>query len=186
MRLHTSLEWHEVADAIYRAKARGNVAIGVVLMQGGRTTGSRTHDRRFNVQLAADPGTPLPFGYRDQYGKRLHTRRARNFGRPGEFYDFGKAATWHEWGWFMAEVFALDPLAMFGSHAYGYDGVADFHRKTGERFHVENEVPVEVPAVLDRARARVAESEALLNDHIDTYVFGPEAAMTYTGDRSRW
>lgn len=46
-----------------------------------------------------------------------------------------QAATWDEWGVFFAHIFAADPHALAGSQKYpAYDGAADFHRQTGNRF----------------------------------------------------
>lgn len=46
-----------------------------------------------------------------------------------------QAATWDEWGVFFAHIFAADPNALAGSQKHpSYDGTADFHRQTGNRF----------------------------------------------------
>lgn len=37
-----------------------------------------------------------------------------------------QAATWDEWGWFLAHLFTVDPNAVAGP----YKGSEDFHRKT--------------------------------------------------------
>lgn len=40
------------------------------------------------------------------------------------------AASWTEWGWWLAYLFAWDPAMRAGEYA----SVDDFHRKTGNRF----------------------------------------------------
>jgi hypothetical protein len=42
------------------------------------------------------------------------------------------AATYSEWGWFLAEVFRDDPQAICGP----YKGLSDFNRKTRDQFTV--------------------------------------------------
>lgn len=48
-----------------------------------------------------------------------------------EFGDLN-AASWDAWGIFLAYLFEIDPAA----ECWAYDGWSDFHRKTGDRFHV--------------------------------------------------
>lgn len=147
MRLHTSLTYEQVEAALHRAKGKGHVATdvqfqdtqpeGAVSYRLMAEHGSHTHDRAFEIQLGVsklDPYQPLPADYVNQFGKRQKTRRSTNGG--GNAW----AATWHEWGWFMAEVFAADPDAMFGNRGkpgrpgWGYDGVTDFDQKTNYQF----------------------------------------------------
>lgn len=84
--------------------------------------GSRSHKRAFNVILESD-GTP------DQKG--TPRRRKRNAGtaawRAGEV---GFAASYDDWGYFLAALFKEDPSAVAGS----YKGAADFHAQTKERY----------------------------------------------------
>jgi hypothetical protein len=147
MRLHTKLTYEQVEAALRRAKNKGHVATDVQF-QGTQPDGamsyrliaeygSRTHNGAFDVQLGVskyDPYVPLPADYVNQYGKRQKTRRSTN----GKHYTW--AATWHEWGWFMAEIFDADPRAMFGNRGkpgrpgWGYDGVDDFDQKTNWQF----------------------------------------------------
>ena len=78
-------------------------------------TGSRTHDRAFTVHLTGDSG-------------RQPNRRGQNY--PGT-----KAATWDQWGVFIAMLFAKDPSAVFGTVKYPtYRNASDFHMKTADRF----------------------------------------------------
>lgn len=45
-----------------------------------------------------------------------------------------KAATWDEWGMVMADLYTLDPEAMWGNKSWGYSDAEDFHLKTQNRF----------------------------------------------------
>jgi len=58
------------------------------------------------------------------YGAR-HTRN-RNSGRYGGTSHSGYAATWMDWGWFMAVLFRYDPAAVIGH----YDGREGFLHQT--------------------------------------------------------
>lgn len=85
--------------------------------------GSRTHRRAYEVRLSAFPG-------RDRNGKarRPMTNNASFYGA------FDKAATYDEWGFWMAQVFDRDPGARF---AGAYDGAEDFHQKTRYHYSLE-------------------------------------------------
>lgn len=151
MRLHTRLTYEQVEEALRRAKSKGHIA-GDVEFQGTQPSGSvsyrligqfgsNTHDRAFEVQLGVDrnlPYTPLPADYVNQFGKRQKTRRTSNSHKNTTY-----AATWHEWGWFMAEIFEADPQAMFGNRGkpgrpgWGYDGRDDFDQKTNWQFDTD-------------------------------------------------
>jgi hypothetical protein len=142
MRLHTSLTYTQVCDALNQVKHAGQVTEDVRFMVMDRH-GSRTHPRAFEVQLGTWCQTSLPEGYRDQDGKLMHVRRFKNTGNRGASSGYGCdedvwSATWHEWGWFMARVFNMDPHARFGSlKGWHYDGYGDFMRKTNEQFTVQ-------------------------------------------------
>lgn len=138
MRLHTSLTWLEVHNALQRAKDAGKVTEDVQFLGYDRHN-SRSHERAFEIQLGTYDKTSLPPGTKDQYGKNMKTRRYKNSGDSGAesgwFEPAVYAATWHEWGWFMREVFDADPGALFGSvKGHGYNGTADFHEKTNGAF----------------------------------------------------
>lgn len=147
MRLHTSLTQTEVYGALVRAIKAGHVTGDVQLIVFAQM-GSMTHPRAFEVQLGTYDKHSLPAGYRDQYGKLMHVRRYKNGGNAGatsEYYGRDGAvwaATWHEWGWWMAEVFKADPGARFGPRpsadrhgGYGiYASPDDFHEKTHGAF----------------------------------------------------
>jgi hypothetical protein len=136
MRLHTSLSEVQVMAALQRAKDAGHVAEDVSFtILSARP--SRTHTRQFEVQLGVDkslPYKPLPDNYVNQYGKRQKTRRSTN----GSARTW--AATWHEWGWFMAEAFEADPDSRWGDdpnrakHPWGYFDQSDFDQKTEYAF----------------------------------------------------
>lgn len=72
-------------------------------------TGSRSRDHAFTVYLSGS-------STRNSHG-RTH-----------------KAATWDEWGVFIAALYRIDPGAMFGSARWGYMDADDFHMKTCDRF----------------------------------------------------
>lgn len=70
--------------------------------------GSRSHADKIEVRLYA-------------YNSRPHYNATRRT-QSGEYY----AATWGEWGVFIANIFAADPNAIVGQ----YKGVKDFHSQT--------------------------------------------------------
>lgn len=47
--------------------------------------------------------------------------------------DF-KAATWDEWGVFLAHLFYRDPQMFAGTKNWNYDGAEHFNRRTDDRF----------------------------------------------------
>ena len=71
----------------------------------------------------------------------LRSRFCRYCPNPGtgtRNYEGHLAASWTEWGWFLARVFEQDPDARCGD----YRGEADFHAQTGGRF-IEPRTPRE-------------------------------------------
>ena len=138
MRLHTSLTDVQVSNALFRAQRKGLVTPDVYFAVFGPGR-SQTHPHAFEIQLGTDSQDSLPAGYTDQHGKHLRVRRARN----GHSDSTRWAATWHEWGWFITEIFAADPSARWGAdparcarpkYAWGYASEADFHAKTDGAF----------------------------------------------------
>lgn len=121
MKLHTSLTASEVADALGTVKNLGRAGTDVEFA-GLRYEKSLSRRHGYVIHLASETKTGPDLGPRT-------ARRRVNSGvyGAGEWY----AATWEEWGWFMAEVYALDPAARWSC---GYRDSADFHRKTGGRF----------------------------------------------------
>lgn len=134
MRLHTKLGYAEVYNALRVAKAKGRVTQDVSFAIDD-SYGSRIAPQAFEIQLGTCDKNSLPEGYTDQNGHRLRVRRYKNSGSSGA--DSVYSATWHEWGWFMAEIFAADPEAVWGGKSWGYHGVTDFHEKTGYLFMEE-------------------------------------------------
>lgn len=139
MKLHTSLTPVEVTQALGRAQNKGRITRDVhfTVFIPER---SLTHRYGYEIQLGTYDQDSLPAGYADQNGRTMRVRRARGANQG----DARWAATWHEWGWFIAEVFAADPGARWGSdparsrHPWGYFSPADFHGKTGGQFQLRN------------------------------------------------
>lgn len=110
MKLHTSLARTDVCAALRAVKADGQMAEDVMFMQLD-AEGSRTHERGFKVQLGTyDPGSGP--------GKSRHFKNSGQYGASRVW-----AATYDEWGYFIAEVFRRDPGASFGP----YKCLADLH-----------------------------------------------------------
>lgn len=135
MKLHTNLRSGEIYDAMHNAHEKYGVSVHVNVADLVYRQ-SRSHERAFDIQLGANVNDDLPLDYVDQHGKRMRKRRTRNSGNSGTFYGLppgpGRyAATWHEWGHFMSEVFKMDPDARFDRV---YDGAEDFHEKTNGEF----------------------------------------------------
>jgi hypothetical protein len=110
MHVHTNtLDVGDLADIL---RATGLAARGVYLdderggPNGATSHRSRSHARRLTFYLVATPG----------YG-----RRWANSGHKGAGTD--KAATYDEWGVFLAELFTRDPDAKAGQYvgAAGYE-----------------------------------------------------------------
>jgi len=113
MRLHSdTLDGMAVRGALESARDAGRISWSVGFMTLD-TKGSRSRARGFEIRLEAEPGDG-------------HRRTNTGTRGAGDYY----AATWDEWGYFIAELFALDPAAIFG----GYDGAADFHAQTKGKF----------------------------------------------------
>lgn len=138
MKLHTNLYSQGLRDALRRAKDKGLITEDVHFTVF-RPERSMTHLHGFEIQLGTYNQDSLPAGYTDQNGRTLRVRRARNASQG----DARWAATWHEWGWLIAEIFAADPAARWGANpdrcsrpewAGGYASPEDFDRKTDGQF----------------------------------------------------
>jgi hypothetical protein len=130
MRLHTSLTWQQLIDALDRTKTAGRIAPDVQFASMTEY-GSRAHSHSFEIRLGTDCKFSLPAGYTDQRGHRLTARRSAGHQEFGGSY----AATWHEWGWLINEIFTADPGARWGSEKNPrYADPADFERKTNGAF----------------------------------------------------
>lgn len=113
MKLHTNtLTRSDIREALAESKAAGFVdaAVGFEMLED---KGSRSHSHAFEVQLG-------------WYGEKIKGdgRRYKNTGKNGA--DIVYAATYDEWGQFIAELMERDRDAVFGTYK-GYDG---FHEAT--------------------------------------------------------
>lgn len=111
MKIHTSVLTADHFYAALKATAPG------VFFAELRREGSRSRTAGFNVLLESD-GTP------DKDG--TPRRRARNRGKGGYDGHPGFAASYDDWGRFLAALFLVDPDAIAGPYK-GYD---DFHAQT--------------------------------------------------------
>jgi hypothetical protein len=85
------------------------VKAGVDLQRQTRH-GSRSRDRAYDVILS---------------GSSPYWANSGGYGADGF-----KAATWDEWGWFLAHLFEVDPSV----RTRDYADASNFHRKTHNRF----------------------------------------------------
>jgi len=81
---------------------------GVTIESAG-LHGSRSHDHKWSIYLS---------GSSNRYSN----------GRDH------KAATWDEWGVFMAALYRVEAAARWGTKSFGYADAWDFHQKTQDRF----------------------------------------------------
>ena len=109
MRIHTSLTWQQMHDALTAAGAP-------ISFETLTDHGSRTHPRSFEVRLEGSGG-------RNNTG---------HFG-AGDY----NGATWDEWGAFFGALYDLDPDARCGgtSKRPVYARADHYHFVTGHRFH---------------------------------------------------
>ena len=118
MKLHTRLRNPEIAACMIRAKQAGHMAADIEFTQFAHEN-SRSHWRGMLIQL----------GTTDRFSRPgPGSRKFKNSGSLGAGSLY--AATRDEWGWFIAEVFAADPDAVFGP----YRSPEDFREKTGNAF----------------------------------------------------
>lgn len=112
MRIHTDTL---TARDIYDAADRAGDAVSVTFTQHG----SRSRARAFNVTLTGSS-----------------SRRPNSGGYGAGGYGDTYAATWDEWGMFLAELFRRDPAMIAGSPGRPvYADAEHFHWTTGGRFH---------------------------------------------------
>ena len=106
-----------VIHALQAEKMAGRIDAGVNFMTMTRH-GSRTHANGFEIQLHANT--------------RNNGRRAGNTGSYGAMdAGDGYAATFDEWGWLIAALYAIDPDMVVGSpRTPVYAHAANFHHKT--------------------------------------------------------
>lgn len=93
------------------------------------TQGSRIRERSWDVTLTGE-------------SKRRPNDRGRH-----QSWEF--AATWDQWGVFLAVLFDRDPEALCGTvKRPAYADRADFHRKTGDRFRPVGIITADTPGAL--------------------------------------
>lgn len=113
--------WSDVIDRegmLYAALHDSGTEVwtGVVLdIRASVIGGARRRRNRFDCYLTG-------------HGER-HTRHV-NQGTSANLYTDQYAATWMDWGWFIASIFRYDPQAVCGT----YDGVADFLTQTTREY----------------------------------------------------
>lgn len=114
MRIHADLL---TPDAIYAAlgRLRDSGRVGGIFLMRNEEAGSRSRRRSIDVKLSS---------YASQLPDGKTCRRWANSGRHGA--SEWRAATYDEWGLFIAELFRLDPTARIGQ----YEGASDFQRQT--------------------------------------------------------
>lgn len=124
MRIHTSLTQVEMHCAA--------IAAGTDVYPDFTRHGSRTHAHAFEVSLTG-------------YGAR-HTRRKQHG-------NHGHAATWSDWGRFLAALYARDTAAK----CWAYADAEDFHAKTAFVFDNMGMVDDEPKRLAAEVRAKVAD-----------------------------
>lgn len=128
MKLHTNLTEAEVREALARAQASADVPADIEFDQFN-VNGSRTHRYSYDVHLATER--------KDTRADDTVRPAARYVGVRGQL----RAASYDEWGAFLAELFAADEDA----HARPYKGKDDFHAKTGYAYADSGEMPEDAP-----------------------------------------
>jgi hypothetical protein len=122
MKLHSDkITIDNIYAALLAAKNAGGVAKDVTFVVGHKSL-SRSRQHGYEIQL----------GTLDKTSGPTRTRHYKNSGTNGAENVY--AATYAEWGWFIAELFAIDPDATFGP----YKGIDDFNTKTGFLFVLES------------------------------------------------
>lgn len=117
MRLHSDvLKADHIIRALQNSKDAGKVDFNVQFVSLD-PRGSRSRKHAYEVQLG-------------WYGQKISGdgRRYKNSGVNGSGDVY--AATYDEWGWFIDELYKLDPLLVFGH----YKTRAEFHSMTRYAF----------------------------------------------------
>lgn len=130
MRLHSNEHsWDSIHRALATQKGLGNVAHSVYIDKC-EPHGSRSHDKAFEVHLACDEKVK---------GDKRFWTNSGNRGANSEANGTGTyAATYDEWGYFIAQLFDVDPQMKFGT----YTDHDQFHRVTEYKY---NDYLVEKP-----------------------------------------
>jgi hypothetical protein len=138
MKLHTSLTEYHVFKALSDMHAAGKITPDVHFVKY-KALGSDSHRYGYEIQLGTEDKFSLPTGYLDQRGKKLRVRRYKNSGDHGA--DSVWAATYHEWGWYIAEIFRKDPHAKWGGGLRAeYPNAKHFHAVTNGKFLLPDRV----------------------------------------------
>lgn len=118
MKLHSNtLDTFDISRALQAGKNAGLIADDIYFTQFN-PAGSRKRARGFEIQL----------GTHDKSSGPTNSRYYKNSGNSGA--DSVWAATYDEWGWFIAYLFASDPEAIFGP----YLGLDSFNQQTKNKF----------------------------------------------------
>ena len=126
MRIHTStISYTGTLRKILAAAIDvGKVAPDVDFVVGPEPHGSRKRALAFEVQLGTHNSSSGP----------TRSRHYKNSGVNGAGNCY--AASYDEWGWFLAALFEVDPDAIAGP----YDGLDDFNTKTRDAYNAEHEL----------------------------------------------
>jgi hypothetical protein len=129
VKLHTRLTRDQVRSCLDQAKDSGKVAqdVGFISFE---YEASRARPAGWLVYLGSDDRW-----VRTENGIHKRRRSQKDF----NYY----AATYDEWGWFIAEIFAADETAIFGT----YKSPAHFHMETGNKFTPEGKVNIAVETI---------------------------------------
>lgn len=118
MKLHADkITLTNVYDALFAAKAAGKITEDVHFVVLHKSP-SRSRRHGYEIQLGTDDKTTGP----------TRSRHYKNSGHSGAASVY--AATYAEWGWLIAELFAINPDATFGP----YKGIDSFNTQTGYLF----------------------------------------------------
>lgn len=110
MIIHTNLTSEEFGELVATPKLNADV-----FYDRWTESRSRTHDRKFDLILRGNT----------RLSRSGVWRKRPNFGAGGW------AATFDEWGWFLAALFDADPTARCGSATFPvYADREDFHDRT--------------------------------------------------------
>lgn len=122
MKLHTTLERHEIQSAFRDVRDIGHITVDVSMIQFDYEP-SRTHPHGHKIQLGTFEQFSLPNG---------KSRRNKNTGKWGANSQMW-AASYDEWGWFIARIFELDPTARWAGGG-AYQSPDDFIKKTDGKY----------------------------------------------------
>lgn len=118
MIIHTNLSLVQFADLLAEPRLKNDV-----YYERWDESGSRTHPRKFDVLLWGRTQTSRSGVWRKRPNPGTSTRNRYGVG--------GWAATFDEWGWFLAALFDADPTARCGTAKHPvYKDREDFHDRT--------------------------------------------------------